>query len=219
MTDDEHKMDIQDDDFAAVDTSTPDYEYHWECQWEKDCQYFVNVLLPSVAVVRVGTNGEKIREYFMGAISDRAIDVMEFYRRHGKQMPLLITVILQILSHRADSACNERIFSIAKLVISDVRTSLTPERSEKLILSACRYKMSQSSKLTRPKLINEPGEPFENDEDIINQMDDVAETLVSSGNCTTSSAGCLQEDVAARWGEEMDNHTTNNYFSDSDEDM
>jgi hypothetical protein len=45
-------------------------------------------------------------------------------------MPLLIIVIMQVLSHRADSACNEGIFSIAKLVISDIRTSLTTERSE-----------------------------------------------------------------------------------------
>jgi hypothetical protein len=62
----------------------------------------------------------------MGAKSDRdIIDVMEFYRRHGPQMPLLVTVIMQVLSRRADSACNERIFSIAKLVINDFRTSLT----------------------------------------------------------------------------------------------
>jgi hypothetical protein len=48
-------------------------------------------------------------------------------------------------------------------------------------------------------------------------MDDVAETLVSSGNCATPSDECLQDDVENRWGE-SDNHATNNYFSDSDED-
>ncbi len=108
----------------------------------------------------------------MGATSDRAIDVMEFYRHHGKYMPLLITVIMQVLSHRADSACNERIFSTAKLVISDIRTSLTTERSERLILSACRHKLSQNSKLMMPKLIMNPGEPFEKEEESIIEMDD-----------------------------------------------
>ena len=134
----------------------------------------------------------------MGAKSDRDIDVMEFYRRHGPQMPLLVTVIMQVLSHRADSACNERIFSIAKLVINDFRTSLTPERSEKLIVSACRYKMSQSSKLKRPKLTTNPGEPFEKDKEITNEMDGIMETILSTGEeaVMSSSSGKSADELA-----------------------
>ena len=110
-------------------------------------------------------------------------------------MPLLVTVIMQVLSHRADSACNERICSIAKLVINDFRTSLTPERSERLSLSVCRYKMSQSSKLKRPKLTTNPGEPFEK---ITNEMDDIMETVLSTGEeaVMSSSSGKSADELA-----------------------
>lgn len=75
--------------------------------------------------------------------------------------------------------------------------------------------MSQNSKLKRPKLIINPGETFETDEEIINEVDDILETIVSSGNCATMPTDYAR-DIDVLWGE-IDSH--NNYFSDSDEDV
>ncbi len=92
---------------------------------------------------------------------------------------------------------------------------LTTERSERLILSACRYKLSQNSNLMMSKLIMNPGEPFgfEKEEENIIEMDDTLETVMPSGNCSKTSEE-YQQDVDAWWGE-VGSH--NIYFSDSDE--
>ena len=74
---------------------------------------------------------------------------------------------------------------------------------------------SQNSKLKRPKLITTPGEPFEKDDDIIGEVNDIVETIMTSGNCVTTPENYADE-VAAWWGE-VDSH--DNYFSGSDEDV
>jgi hypothetical protein len=44
----------------------------------EDCHYFINSALRSVSSLKSDEKGATTREYFMGATSDRAIDVMEF---------------------------------------------------------------------------------------------------------------------------------------------
>ena len=55
-------------------------------------------------------------------------------------MPFINPPIQQILGQPAASYCPETIFSTAKFVVNDHRTSLDPHRAEQLILSAARYK-------------------------------------------------------------------------------
>ena len=58
--------------------------------------------------------------------------------------------------------------------------------------------MSQSSKLKRPKLTTNPGEPFEKEVEITNVMDGIMETVLSTGEeaVMSSSSGKSADKLA-----------------------
>ncbi len=86
--------------------------------------------------------------------------------------------------------------------------------------------MSQSSKLKRLKLTTNPGEPFEKEEEITNEMDGIMETILSTceeavmSSSSGKSADELAHNVSAWWGE-VDNQNTSivSYDEDIDENM
>ena len=74
--------------------------------------------------------------------SQSSSSVLKFYQKHGPQMPVLETIIAAMLGQTNAQVDPERLFSIGKHVISDLRCALLPGRAEALILSAARYKWS-----------------------------------------------------------------------------
>ena len=61
------------------------------------------------------------------------------------QIPRLATAARTILAHQPANIDNERVFNIAGHVLNLRRCSLTPERAEKLVLSAFRYRCESRS--------------------------------------------------------------------------
>jgi hypothetical protein len=61
---------------------------------------------------------------------------------HGPRMPVIEPIIGAMLGQTNAQVDPERLFSIGKNVISDIRCSLLPNRAEGLILSAARFKWS-----------------------------------------------------------------------------
>ena len=68
------------------------------------------------------------------------------------QIPRLATAARTILAHQPANIDNERVFNIAGHVMTLRRCSLTPERAEKLVLSAFRYRCESRSKKPAPRL-------------------------------------------------------------------
>ena len=99
----------------------------------------VKVLLPAV-------EGEERACQYYGAVDRREdIDIFAFYQDILPQIPRLATAARTILAHQPANIDNERVFNIAGHVLTLRRCSLTPERAEKLVLSAFRYRCESRS--------------------------------------------------------------------------
>ena len=113
--------------------------------------------------VTAADDEEVTYKYYGGVDRREDIDVFKFYQDLLPQIPNLAIGIRTILAHQPCTVDNERIFNIAGHVISLRRCRLTPQRAEKLILSAFRYRCrSRSKKPPRlPSLAK-----FDDDDDI-----------------------------------------------------
>lgn len=89
---------------------------------------------------------EVIFKYYGGVDRRENIDIFKFYQDLLPQIPNLAIGIRTILAHQPCTIDNERVFNIAGHVISLRRCRLTPERAEKLVLSAFRYRCHSRSK-------------------------------------------------------------------------
>jgi len=98
--------------------------------------------------VRVpAADGEEVTFKYYGGVDRREdIDLFKFYQDLLPQIPKLAIAIRTILGHQPCTIDNERVFNIAGHVISLRRCRLTPERAEKLVLSAFRYRCNSRSK-------------------------------------------------------------------------
>lgn len=127
-------------------------------QFEKDCKYFIAVILPSIRQRVLQPDNSYVYEYYRGAASALDIDVFAFYREHSPNIPALDVGIRSALGHKAGLDAPERLFSKGGLVISARRTSLLPTRAEKLILSSVRYSGTKNKKASKPPKIPRMGE-------------------------------------------------------------
>ena len=97
------------------------------------------MLLPAV-------EGEERAFQYYGAVDRREdIDIFSFYQDILPQIQRLATAARTILAHQPANIDNERVFNIAGHVMTLRRCSLTPERAEKLVLSAFRYRCESRS--------------------------------------------------------------------------
>ena len=96
--------------------------------------------------VPAAEDGGVTYKYYGGVDRREDVDVFKFYQALLPQIPNLSFAIRTILAHQPCTVDNERIFNIAGHVISLRRCRLTPQRAEKLILSAFRYRCRSRSK-------------------------------------------------------------------------
>ena len=109
--------------------------------------------------------GEKFIEYYGGVTRFENVDAFIFYSQHSESFPRLSIAIRKILGDSTASTSCERAFGFAGMVINIRRTALTPERAEKLILSAARHRNKFRS-LKRPPFLPTFGvlPPYDNDD-------------------------------------------------------
>ena len=62
-------------------------------------------------------------------------DVMEFWRIHQEQFPLLATFFRAYSSFQTTSVASERVFNIDGLVMTKLRKNMDPERGESMVVS------------------------------------------------------------------------------------
>ena len=94
-----------------------------------------------------GAEATEVQYKYYGGVDRREdIDIFKFYQDFLPQIPNIAMAIRTILAHQPCTIDNERIFNIAGHVINLRRCSLTPERAERLILSAFRYRCRSRSK-------------------------------------------------------------------------
>ena len=67
--------------------------------------------------------------------SDEKSDVMEFWKSHEQQFPLLATFFRAYYSFQPTSVASERIFNIDGLIMTKQRKNIDPERGEKLVIT------------------------------------------------------------------------------------
>lgn len=121
--------------------------------YDCECDYFRKNILTQVRVEVTSENEESVYEYWGGAPNQRSIDVYAFWSSFASRIPLLNSVICQILSQRPASTTAETTFSLGGYCLNDLRTALLPPRAEGYILSASAYKMKQGMKnLVVPRL-------------------------------------------------------------------
>jgi hypothetical protein len=115
-------------------------------EFDQDINYFRNVALRDIRTPTAPVEGRQTFSYFGGADRYEDIDIFAFYLKHGPNMPVLEVIVREMLGQPAASYAPEKVFSHGKFVLNDHRTSMKPIRSEKLVLSAVRFKMKLTSK-------------------------------------------------------------------------
>jgi hypothetical protein len=104
------------------------------------------IKVPAIPGAQEADVTEVTYKYYGGVDRREDIDIFRFYQDLLPQIPNIASAIRTVLAHQPCTIDNERIFNIAGHVISLRRCSLTPERAEKLILSAFRYRCRSRSK-------------------------------------------------------------------------
>ena len=73
----------------------------------------------------------KVYELLPDAPSD--VDQLQWWRQHQEQFPLLSHLVRVVFAVPAASSKNERVFSVAGLVVSALRNRLDPRKVENII--------------------------------------------------------------------------------------
>ena len=61
-------------------------------------------------------------------------DSLEFWRKNHIKYPVLSQVVRRLFSYQATSVPSERLFSAAKYMVWDRRSSLAPEKMDKMLI-------------------------------------------------------------------------------------
>lgn len=96
--------------------------------------------------------GEILYEYYGGVERQQDIDIFEFYSPIARAIPNLSIGIRKILGHPSTTASCERSFNTSGNILNIRRCALDPDRAEKLILSAVRYKAGLRKNLNPPRI-------------------------------------------------------------------
>ena len=84
---------------------------------------------------------------------DPNLDILDWWSRHEFIFPTLALVARFILSIPASSAKGESNFSTAGLIVSDLRTSLNPEKVNENLVMKSNYDLLEKNRVT---LIEDP---------------------------------------------------------------
>ena len=143
-----------------------------EDEFDRDIKYFKTKVLPDIRKNN-GTRENPDWIHFGDVRRPEDIDIFAFWGKHMPHMPIAGPIITEMLGQPAASSLSESTFSYGRYVLGDYRLSTLPERSEKIILSAAKYKSSLVGK-SLPKLPT-TGED-DDDDDVIHEMDANFET-------------------------------------------